>query len=170
VAELQANVRVASLPARSDVRTAAEGLVSAQNDVLRQAEWRLAQKQQQAPVPAQVNEVYFREGEYVMPGQPVLSLLPPGGIKARFYVREDEVASLALGQWVSVGCDGCGEAVPAQISRIASGPEYTPPVIYSNVQRAKLVYLVEARPGPADSERLRTGQPLDVKRSDKAPA
>ena len=64
---------------------------------MRQAEWRLVQKQQQAPALAQVTEVFFREGEYVMPGQPVLSLLPPGGIKARFYVREDEVASLALG-------------------------------------------------------------------------
>ena len=170
VAELQANVRVAALPARSDARAAAQAQVEAQSEVVRQTEWRLTQKQQQAPALAQVSEVFFRVGEYVMPGQPVLSLLPPGGIKARFYVREDEVASLALGQWVSVSCDGCGQAVPAQVSRIASGPEFTPPVIYSNAQRAKLVYLVEALPSPTDSKRLHPGQPLDVKRSDKAPA
>ena len=44
-------------------------------------------------------------------------------------------------------------------------------MIYSNAQRAKLVYLVEARASPADSGRLHPGQPLDVKRRDnKAPA
>ena len=63
-----------------------------------------------------------------------------------------------------------GEPVPAQISRIATGPEFTPPVIYSNAQRAKLVFLVEARPRAADSARLHPGQPLDVKRMPKAPA
>ena len=138
--------------------------------MVRQAEWQLAQKQQQAPALGQVTDVFFRVGEYVMPGQPVLALLPPGGIKARFYVREDEVASLLLGQWVSLSCDGCGEPVPARVSRIATGPEFTPPVIYSNAQRAKLVFLVEARPRAGDGTRLHPGQPLDVKRLHKAPA
>jgi HlyD family secretion protein len=164
VAELQASLRVAALPARSDARSAAQAQAQAQTGVVRQAEWRLAQKQQQAPALAHVTEVFFRVGEYVMPGQPVLALLPPGGTKARFYVREDEVASLALGQWVSLSCDGCGEPVPARISRIATGPEFTPPVIYSNAQRAKLVFLVEARPSPADGARLHPGQPMDVVR------
>ena len=50
----------------------------------------------------------------------------------------------------------------ARISRIATAPEFTPPVIYSNAQRARLVYLVEARPEPAAAARLRPGQPLDV--------
>lgn len=170
VAELQASLRVAALPARSDARSAAQAQAEAQNEVVRQAEWRLAQKQQQAPAQGRVTDVFFRVGEYVMPGQPVLALLPPGGIKARFFVREDEVASLFLGQWVSLSCDGCGEPVPARISRIATGPEFTPPVIYSNAQRAKLVFLVEARPRTGDGTRLHPGQPLDVKRLDKAPA
>ena len=157
----QARARVQE--AEASLREAAQAQAEAQNQVLRQAAWRLDQNLQRAPVQGHVTEVYFSEGEYVAAGQPVVSLLAPDGTKARFYVREDEVASLALGQWVSLACDGCGEPIPAQISRIATGPEFTPPVIYSNAQRAKLVFLVEATPRPDDSGRLHPGQPLDVK-------
>ncbi|MDT4867109.1 HlyD family secretion protein [compost metagenome] len=113
--------------------------------------------------------MFFRVGETVAPGQPVLSLLPPGGVKARFYVPETEVGALATGQWVGLRCDGCGEPIPARIIRIASGPEFTPPVIYSNAQRARLVFLVEAAPRPADASRLHPGQPLDVTRLTQEP-
>lgn len=170
VLELQAALRVANLPARSDESRAALAQADAAEQALRQSEWRLAQKEQHAPASARVAEVFFHVGEYVQPGQPVLSLLPPGGIKARFYVPESEVALLALGQRVALRCDGCGEPVAARISRIATGPEFTPPVIYSNAQRAKLVFLVEARPVPAEATRLRPGQPLDVRPLPDEPA
>ena len=169
VTELEAALRVAALPARSDETDAAEAQAEAARQVLRQSDWRLAQKQQPAPADAQVAEVFFRVGETVAPGQPVLSLLPPGGVKARFYVPETEVGALATGQWVNLVCDGCGEAIPARIIRIASGPEFTPPVIYSNAQRARLVFLVEAAPRPADASRLHPGQPLDVTRLAQEP-
>ena len=47
---------------------------------------------------------------------------------------------------MSIGCDGCGAGVPATVSYVSNEPEFTPPVIYSNETRAKLVFLVEARP------------------------
>lgn len=163
LSELERSLQVATLPARSDERTAAQAQAESARQVLRQAQWRLAQKQQTAPADAQVAELYFHPGEYVGAGQPVLSLLPPGSVKARFYVPEAELAQIALGQAVRLSCDGCGEPVSARISRIATAPEFTPPVIYSNAQRARLVYLVEARPEPAAAAaRLRPGQPLDV--------
>lgn len=162
VVELGNALRVASLPARSDERAAAQAQTESARQALRQSAWRVAQKQQTAPADAQVAEVFYRPGEYVAAGQPVLSLLPPGSVKARFYVPEAELAQIALGQAVRLSCDGCGEPVNARISRIASAPEFTPPVIYSNAQRARLVYLVEARPEPAAAARLRPGQPLDV--------
>lgn len=165
VAELEAALRVGLQPARSDQRDAAKAQAEAMSQALKQADWRLGQKQQRAPLKAQVAETFFAEGEYVAPGQPVVSLLAPGAVKARFYVREDEIASFALGQSVSLGCDGCGAPIPATVSRIATGPEFTPPVIYSNAQRAKLVFLVEAKPRAEDAVRLRPGQPLDVQRA-----
>ncbi|MBC5766815.1 HlyD family secretion protein [Ramlibacter albus] len=162
VAELTATVQVAKLPARPDERAAADAQVNAAQQVLRQAEWREQQKKQLSPADAQVSETFFRPGEFVAAGQPVLALLPPGNIKARFYVPQAQLPSVALGQRVQLRCDGCGGAIEARISRIATQPEYTPPVIYSNSQRAKLVFLVEAKPVPAAATKLRPGQPLDV--------
>lgn len=163
VAELAAALQVARLPAREDERAAAEAQVEAARQALRQSEWRTAQKVQSAPADGIVSDTFFRPGEYVAAGQPVLALLPPGQVKARFYVAEAELPMVALGRHVRLACDGCGAPIDARVSFIATQPEYTPPVIYSNAQRSKLVFMVEARPAPADAARLRPGQPLDVR-------
>jgi HlyD family secretion protein len=52
--------------------------------------------------------------------------------------------------------------VPAAVSYVSNEPEYTPPVIYSNDTRAKLVFMVEARPAGEDAPKLRPGQPVAV--------
>ena len=62
---------------------------------------------------------------------------------------------------ITYHCDGCGEARGAVIAKVASVPEYTPPVIYSQGARAKLVYLVEAKPDDVSSV-LRPGLPIEV--------
>jgi HlyD family secretion protein len=164
LAELDAALRVARLPARSDERAAAQAAVEAARETLRGLEWRERQKRLAAPADAIVAEQFFRVGEWVGAGQPVLALLPDGAVHARFFVAEAEIATLALGQKVALRCDGCGAPIEARIDFIASQAEYTPPVIYSNAQRARLVFRVEARPAPADAARLRPGQPLDVMR------
>ena len=56
----------------------------------------------------------------------------------------------------------CDAEVPATVSYIATEPEYTPPVIYSNETRAKLVFMVEARPSVENASRLRPGQPVTI--------
>ncbi len=165
VAELEASLRVAQLPARSDERSAAAASTDAARFALEQARWREQQKQQSAPADARVADTFFRAGEWVGAGQPVVSLLPPGATKARFFVPEGELGAIAIGQAVSVACDGCSAPVAARISFIATKAEYTPPVIYSNSQRARLVFMVEARPDPKDAARLRPGQPIDVRRA-----
>lgn len=170
VTELQAALQVAGLPARSDERRASLASTNAAAEVLRQSQWRAGQKKQVAPADALVAEVFFQVGEFIPAGQAVLSLLPPQNIKARFYVPEADLASLQPGQGVTLHCDGCTSPLLAHISRIATQPEFTPPVIYSNAQRNKLVFLVEARPEPADAARLKPGQPLDVRRNDAAKA
>ena len=163
VAELDAALRVAELPARPAEREAARATVGAASQVLAQSQWRLAQKAQTAPVAALVSDTYFRVGEWVPAGAPVLALLPAGAVKARFFVAETEVGALVPGQAVSIHCDGCGAPLAGRIRRIASQAEYTPPVIYSNAQRSRLVFMVEAWPEPADAGRLKPGQPLEVR-------
>jgi HlyD family secretion protein len=161
--ELSSVVQVARLPARADERAAADAQVEAARQVLKQAEWRQQQKIQSAPADAQVADTFFRPGEFIAAGQPVLALLPPGSIKARFYVPEPDLPSLSLGQTVLLECDGCGAPIAARVTHIATRPEYTPPIIYSNSQRSKLVFMAEAHPGPADAARLKPGQPLSAR-------
>jgi HlyD family secretion protein len=62
---------------------------------------------------------------------------------------------------VRVRCDGCGADIAATVRFIAPQAEYTPPVIYSRENRAKLVYLVEARPD-APNPALHPGLPVEV--------
>lgn len=163
VRELSSVVQVARLPARADERAAADAQVEAARQAMKQAEWRQQQKQQAAPADAQVADTFFRPGEFVAAGQPVVALLPPGNLKARFYVPESQLSRVAPGQQVLLQCDGCGAPIPARVTHVATRPEYTPPVIYSNSQRSKLVFMAEAQPAPADAARLRPGQPLDVR-------
>lgn len=165
VAEQEAALSLARLPARDDERRSAQALAQAAQQERVQTAWRVAQLRQAAPQAAQVQDVFMRPGEWVPAGQPVLALLPPAHRKARFYVPQSALPSLPLDAPVQLHCDGCGAPIAARISYVAAGPEYTPPVIYSNQQRDKLVFLVEARPlRPEDAQRLHPGQPLDVQR------
>ncbi|MHB1250149.1 MAG: HlyD family secretion protein [Polaromonas sp.] len=160
--ELAAQLRVAQLPARVDERAAAAADTDAARQSLRQSVWREAQKSRSAPVTGLVTDTFFRVGEWVQAGQPVLALLPPGNVKARFFVPESAVGQLQVGAAVNIVCDGCAAPIPARISFISNRAEYTPPVIYSNAQRARLVFMAEARPSPGDGARLQPGQPVDV--------
>jgi HlyD family secretion protein len=162
VAQLQAAVATAKLPARSDEIRAAEADARAARDALAQADWRLAQRAIAAPAAGLVNDTYYVVGDWVPAGSPVLSVLPPGNVKVRFYVGESALGRLQYGQSVSVACDSCGAPVAATIAFIADRAEFTPPVLYSKDNRAKLVYLVEAKPAPADAQKLHPGQPVDV--------
>ena len=121
---------------------------------------RLARRTANAPVTGTVHQIYFREGEMVQQQRPVLSILPPGNMKVRFFVPETDLAKLSIGQDVRVTCDGCASDLTAKIYYISTTAEYTPPVIYSQDERHKLVYLVQARPNKPDL--VRVGQPISV--------
>jgi HlyD family secretion protein len=131
------------------------------------SETRLARRQGFAPVAGSIQQIYFREGEMVPERRPVLSIMPPGNMKIRFFVPETELPKLALGDQVRITCDNCSPDLTAKIYFIATTAEYTPPVIYSLDERNKLVYLIQARPSRPDA--LRVGQPVSVYLNPKTP-
>ena len=131
---------------------------------LAQAEWRVDQRHVAAPVAALVSDTYARRGETINAGTPVVSLLPPQNILVRFFVPETELATLHEGDRLAIGCDACAPGLTATVTFIAPQPEYTPPVIYSESNREKLVYLIEAHPPPEQAAQLKPGQPVDVRR------
>jgi HlyD family secretion protein len=127
---------------------------------LNSAQTRLARRRVFSPVEGPVQQIYFRAGEMVAAGRPVLALLPPRNLKLRFYVSEAVLPLLKLDDWINVSCDGCADGIRAKISFISRTSEFTPPVIYSQEERSKLVFLIEAR--PEKPELLRVGQPITV--------
>jgi HlyD family secretion protein len=54
------------------------------------------------------------------------------------------------------------EPLNAKLSFIAPQSEYTPPVIYSQENRSKLVFMIELRFEDAVAAKLHPGQPVDV--------
>lgn len=113
-----------------------------------------------SPVAGTVQQIYFRSGEMVSAGKPVLAILPPGNLKIRFFVPQETLPRIAYGDTVRVRCDGCAADITAKVSFIARSAEFTPPVIYSLQERDKLVFLIEALPDKPEA--LRVGQPVDV--------
>ncbi|HXV73165.1 MAG TPA: HlyD family efflux transporter periplasmic adaptor subunit, partial [Sphingomonadales bacterium] len=160
--ELEAQLVTARLPARVDEISAANAALEAARAALAEAEWRLARRIAAAPAEGLVTDTFFEPGEFVPAGKPVVSLLPPANIKVRFFVAQAALGALAVGDAVSIACDGCAEPIPAAITFISPDAEFTPPVIYSEDARQKLVFLVEARPMPQDAVKLKPGQPVEV--------
>jgi HlyD family secretion protein len=161
VRELQAQRTVAGTAARADEIAAAAAAAKGSEADLALARWREGQKQRSAPVDAQVFDVMYRAGEWVPAGAPVVSLLPPAALKLRFFVPEPALAQAAVGREVAVSCDGCPAGMTARIRWVSPQAEFTPPVIYSNSSRSKLVFMVEAE--PKDAAALKPGQPVDVR-------
>lgn len=129
---------------------------------LEQARWTQGQKTVRATQDSLVFDTYYLPGELVPANQPVLSLLTADQIKVVFFVAEPLLGTIKLGQTVTVNCDGCQQPVTANISFISPQSEYTPPVIYSDETRAKLVYRIEAKPIATDATKLHPGQPVVV--------
>ncbi len=131
------------------------------------SETRLTRRRAVSPVEGTIQQVYFRPGETVSAGRPVVALLPPQNIKLRFFTPEPLLPEIKYGETVDVSCDGCEKGLTAKVSFIARSAEYTPPVIYSLDERAKLVFLIEARPEHPD--KFRVGQPVTVTLPKEAP-
>ncbi len=163
VQELRAQLEVARTASRPDEIAAAEAERRAADSDLAQAAWREQQKVRRAPQAALVYDTLYRVGEWVPAGTPVVALLPDGALKIRFYVPQAHLAQFAPGTRVDVACDGCPAGLSGVVTFVAPQAEFTPPVIYSNESRDKLVFLIEARPDDKTRGVLKAGQPLDVR-------
>ncbi|HXI73165.1 MAG TPA: HlyD family efflux transporter periplasmic adaptor subunit [Verrucomicrobiae bacterium] len=163
VDQLVADLETAKLGGREDAIHAAEGAVASQTAALAKARWSFDQKQQFAPADAMVQDTLYRQGEWVAAGNPVAVLLPPENLKVRFFVPQATLPQIKTGEAVKVSFDGGKHPYSATINYISTQNEYTPPIIFNRENRAKLVYMIEAKFSATDAANLRPGQPVDVK-------
>ncbi|MCI2400560.1 HlyD family efflux transporter periplasmic adaptor subunit [Aliiroseovarius subalbicans] len=162
VSQLRAQLEVAQLPARVEQVAAAQASLDAAAADADQARSTLDDLTVTAPASGLVDTTYFEPGEVASAGKPVLSILPPGALTVLFYIPEPERLDFAVGQTLALSCDGCDDGLTVRITRMASDPQYTPPVIYSRDERARLVFRAEAR--LESSTGLLPGQPVTLAR------
>ncbi|MBL8689782.1 MAG: HlyD family efflux transporter periplasmic adaptor subunit [Rhodospirillaceae bacterium] len=160
LAELQAQLRVARLPAREDEIAAAKAQMDAAAAELAAAEIRLGDRTVAARVAGRIERLVRRAGELAPSGGSVVSLMPPETVHARVFVPETALAQLRIGTLLALACDGCPRDLQAQVTFVAGEAEFTPPVIYAVESRRKLVYLVKAKPSAAV---LKPGQPIEAR-------
>jgi HlyD family secretion protein len=160
VAQLQAQLQVAELPARDAQRIAAEASVEAAEAARDGARTALADRNIQAPVGGIIDKVFFTTGEVAGAGAPVVAILPPDSLKALFYIPEPDRGAVSLGDSYDVACHGCPDGVTATVTRLASSPQFTPPIIYSRDEVARLVFQAEAT--LAGAMGVLPGQPIQL--------
>jgi len=129
---------------------------------LASADWNYTQKFQSAPQGGLVFDTLYRVGEWVDAGHPVVVLLPPSDIEVRAFVPETQIGRIHPGDLVQVFVDGVKDPFKGTMRYIFPQAEYTPPVIYSQESRSKLVFMVEIDFDPETAAKLHPGQPVDV--------
>src|SRR5439155_21351741 len=95
--EVRRQITVARLASREEDIAAARQSLAAAEARRTAAETKLTRRRLAAPVAGPVHQVYFRPGELVAAGKPVLALLPPGHLKIRFFVNEATLPKLKYG-------------------------------------------------------------------------
>ena len=156
---IKQQIKVLELGARKEQVIAKQQEVKSSNFDIEKSLWQKNQRMIIAHQSGIVDEIYFRQGEFVNKGQPVLSLLLPRSKKVRFYLPQAKVVKLTLGKNISVVTQSSALA-KATVSYIANSVEFTPPVLYDNTNRQALVFLVEATFNEPIA--LHPGQPVDI--------
>lgn len=162
VTQIRAQLKVAELPARDAQLVAARAAVSAAEANADSARSALNDRVVTAPSDGMIERVFFDPGEVAATGTPVISILPPTPPKLFFFIPEQDRAAFHLGDTLAMTCDGCPSGLTATITRIASEPQHTPPIIYSREERARLIFRAEAR--LQEGTTLLPGQPVTLTR------
>lgn len=162
VAQLEAQLEVAELPARGEQVIAARATLDAARAEAEVAAAQLDDMRTVAPITGRIEKVYYTVGEVASSGTPVVSILPPDALKVLFYLPETARAGFDIGETLALSCDGCADGIEAVITRMASDPQYTPPIIYSRDERHRMVFRAEARLAPGTG--LLPGQPVTLER------
>jgi len=168
VAELQAQLRVAELPARGAEREAAEQALKAAQAAQDSARIALDERQVRAPITGLIDDIYFQEGDVAATGAPSIAIYAPDVMKAIFFIPERERATVAVGQPLALTCDSCPPGLSARVTRLSADPQFTPPIIYSREERNRLVFRAEAISDQPLS--LLPGQPVTLEPLAQEPA
>ena len=125
---------------------------------------RIAKCRATSPISGTVLVKYAQEGELATVGKPLVKIADLGNIYLRAYFPSDQLASIKLGDEVTVTADFGGEERYDYVGRIAwisAESEFTPKTIQTKDSRANLVYAVKI--AVENDGRLKIGLAGEVK-------
>ena len=125
---------------------------------------RIAKCRATSPISGTVLVKYAQEGELATVGKPLVKIADLGNIYLRAYFTSDQLASIKLGDEVTVTADFGGEERYDYVGRIAwisAESEFTPKTIQTKDSRANLVYAVKI--AVENDGRLKIGLAGEVK-------
>ena len=117
-----------------------------------------------SPISGTVLVKYAQEGELATVGKPLVKIADLGNIYLRAYFTSDQLASIKLGDEVTVTADFGGEERYDYVGRVAwisPESEFTPKTIQTKDSRANLVYAVKI--AVENDGRLKIGLAGEVK-------
>lgn len=109
--------------------------------------WVIEKKQGTSPFSAQIKEVYHQVGEYVKPGEPIVSLVRTAAWYATLYIPQSDLDQYQIGDELEITTGPNTAALKSKIVAIASQPEFTPPVIYDVNYSGNYVYRIRVEFG-----------------------
>ena len=116
-----------------------------------------------APANGRVLTRYRNPGEAVSPGQSVFEVGRSDSVHADFFIPQEGLSSLHLGDTVNIRSGGESNAtnIPAVIRFISSEAEFTPKNIQTRESRAELIFRVRAVSSSGGGA-LKRGLPVEI--------
>jgi HlyD family secretion protein len=145
IAELRQRLTLVELPARENQLKALAAAAREAEAQVKVADEALRRRTVIAPMAGRIERVIRRPGDLAGPSLPAVRFLPDGQVLAVLFVPEPRLVQTQVGTKLRIVCDGCPDNARAEITSIANEAEFTPPVIFSDNERAKLVFRAEAR-------------------------
>lgn len=162
VRESEANWTLLRNGPRKETIEAARFRLEQANQAVALAETRLGYAVLRAPLSGIVLAEGIENGEYVVPGTPVVTVGALDQVWLRAYINETDLGRVQIGQAVQVTTDTyAGKTYAGRLSFIASQAEFTPKNVQTTQERVKLVYRIKVDIANPDQE-LKPGMPADA--------
>ena len=145
VSEARQRITLAELPARENQIKALAASVDEAERQVALAEDALRRRTVAAPAAGRVERILRYAGDVAGPALPAVRFLPDGRVIAVVFIPAPVLAKVPVGTKLAITCDGCPANAGAEIVSIGDETEFTPPIIYSDAERSRLVYRAEAR-------------------------
>jgi len=124
VAVARARYAEAQLGPTAEERALADAQVTAAEASRDVVEARAAKMLLRAPTAGTIGLIVPEIGEAVIPGEPILTLVPERGIWFGFNLREDALAGVSIGARVRLGRSGAADAVPGIVTELRDRGEF----------------------------------------------